>query len=848
MDGVINMKKTLLKMELVFLCLFLLFFLCVQTSISEYQYGGQITSSDMSLQPPAFMECTSLGAQTIGNSYTIRDTALNVIKAEHGAMLGFVDFKTLAEQFTSGVNIESAGNVVPAADPAALPAKAEAQVVANAAIIVDPVNQGRSPTMLQFGVEAAQSGLTAASGKSPVPIAAVDNNGLVRTEGIQQEPEPVVIVQSSNLPKAEPQSTLSEVGTGTPDQVGITQNVPENRELSAIQEKEQSSPNIPDAPVGQTKQTQESEKNIFKIVTDLIFGATPKTPAGSELVFEKASKSTNPTINANQNFAINQLSLIEGEGKGAAKYNESDLAIFATLKEGGLSGVKSLISELGQASPSQEKHIEFFIASVYYAEAEPEIKNQILDLVLDELQHNSSSIIRKKMPAILSRIYTTLNLFAAIDMCSPLNTPGAKKILDSLIYSLQNDPSVYVRFQAGFELVHTIANPEALPIITNALCTDPVFHALSYPRENGTHALIANEFSAAFNVNAIVPELIPYLGNKDTSKRAIALLAAIGQPAAEPLLMLVGDKDSDPVSVENAVAALYKIGSTAFALPLCKIINNIMLLNSVKIQIMEKVTRSYDFDVIRTELQWEKLASDTSATPLIRAIAFSKIIKNAAFHENHVFDTISSNGSLSGLKQIAVEEFIGILASGIPAKQDWWGRIDDRGTKTEYVQQIFAADMTDQRHFHKGTYNIILPISYRNWVCEQFATQVVMNSTGWNSDSWADQDGFTDYGAGYTNYSINDIAGGYGMPIHCAVEVGGRHTFNAIFMGDDFNNQSQRLDYQNWCFKEPQDDSPVKLSNTEIKIFPTAATFFFPDGFLIHDDDYILLKVPTTKR
>jgi hypothetical protein len=207
------MKKTLLKMELVFLCLFLLFFLCVQTSISEYQYGGQITSSDMSLQlpaniqetslPPAFMECTSLGVQTIGNSYTIRDTALNVIKAEHGTMLGFVDLKTLAEQFTSGVNIESAGNIVPAADPAALPAKAEAQVVANATILVDTVNKGRSPIMFQFGVEAAQLGLTAASEKSLVPIAAVDNNGLVRTEGIQQEPEPAVIVQSSNLPKTE---------------------------------------------------------------------------------------------------------------------------------------------------------------------------------------------------------------------------------------------------------------------------------------------------------------------------------------------------------------------------------------------------------------------------------------------------------------------------------------------------------------------------------------------------------------------------------------------------------------------------------------------------------------------
>ncbi|MCK5219507.1 hypothetical protein KAR10_08295, partial [bacterium] len=187
-------------------------------------------------------------------------------------------------------------------------------------------------------------------------------------------------------------------------------------------------------------------------------------------------------------------------------------------------------------------------------------------------------------------------------------------------------------------------------------------------------------------------------------------------------------------------------------------------------------------------------------------------------------------------------EFIGVLASGVPAKQGWWDRIKDPTTKTEYVQQIFAADMTDQRHFHKGTYNIILPTSYKNWVCEQFATQMAMNSVGWNSDLRADLDAFANYGAGY-NTSL-DLKDGYGVPIHCAVEIGRRHTFNAIFIGHDFNDQSQQLDYKNWLFMEPQDDSLMNLKNVEIKIFPTATTFFTPGGFFITDNDYILLKLP----
>ncbi|MCK5218714.1 hypothetical protein KAR10_04285, partial [bacterium] len=503
---------------------------------------------------------------------------------------------------------------------------------------------------------------------------------------------------------------------------------------------------------------------------------------------------------------------------------------------------KELISGLGQASPTELEHIEYFLACVYYTEAEPKIKNQILDIVLDELQHNSNPKNREKIPTILRRIYITLNLYADLGMCSPLNLPGAKKIQDSLIYSLQNDPASNVRFQAGYELLRAIANPETLPIITKVLCTDPAFQGIIDPGKDETHSRITLEYSMAFNVNAIVPELIPYLGNKESSKRAIALLAAIGQPAAEPLLMLVGDKGSDPASVNGAVAALSEIGSTAFALPLIKIINDFMLLNSVKRRIMEKVTGNSDFDVIRTELQWEKLALDTSATPLIRAIALSKIIKNAAFLENYVFKAITSKGLLIGLKQFTVEEFIGVLASGVPAKQGWWGRIYDRATKTEYVQQVFAADMTDQRHYHRA-YNIVLSTSYRNWACRQFAAQIVMNSTGWNSDSWADLDGFSEYGAGYTNYAINDRKGGYGLPIHCA-KMGCLHAFNAVFMGDDFNNRAQRLDYKNWLFIEPQDDSVMNPKNTEIKIFFTPDTYFVPDGFFIDEDDYIILKLP----
>ncbi len=802
----IKMKKLSWKPAPLFICLYLPFSFCVQTAMSDYLYKQQINSSEMSVPPPADTQEISRPpvflnyGMFIGNSDTIRDTALNVIKTEQGDMPDMVSLETLAGQFSGSINIESTVKIAPA-NQAVLPA--EALLVANAFLVVNPVNQDISPVMSLNRVEAFYSG------KSPVPNTdAIKEHSLVKTEVSQQEQVPGNAGQSNptiDFQKSEGADEKPASRLASPAQLSVSYT--------------------------------DAEGVIHKNIP-LTLEVRGKLATGGYDDSHKISIDVGP-MKKNGSSATVLISMVGGRGQGAAEFDKVDQACFAALKEIGLPVVKSLINELKNVSPRVAWNIEYFLACEYYIEADAKIKNQIVDIVLSELEHNSSPKVRDQMPTLLTRIYTDLNLLAAVDMVSRFNMQAGEKIQKGLINSLQNDPSPEVRFQAGYELLRKIGMPETLAVITEALCTDSAFKTMTYPPRYRIYPYIEKVFSTAFNVNLIISELIPYLGNKDTNEQAIILFAAIGQPAVEPLLMLAGNKSTDPLVLYGVVAALSKMDSAAVIMPLISIIHNPKVPNSIKTRIMEKVTFNRDFSVDRTQLQWKKLALDFTKPALIRAIAFSKI-RSVVFLEKHVFNTINKDGSLSGLKQIAVEEFIAILFTGIPAKQGWWGRINDLETKTKYVQQIFAADVTDQRHFHKGTYNAMQPSSYRNWVCEQFATQVVMNSSGWNPDFWGDLDGFADYGAGYNIFFIE--GGGYGMPIHCATGIKGRHTFNAIFMGNDFNEQSQRLDYKNWLFMEPQNDSPVQLTNTEIKIFPTVATYFTPDGFFIHDNDYILIK------
>ncbi|MCK5217911.1 hypothetical protein KAR10_00205, partial [bacterium] len=1038
------MKKTLLKMTAFFMWLSLPIFLCLPPSIANYQYQEELSSSDISLQPfaniletghpPAFMEYVPLGTQTIAHSYNIRDTVLNVIKAEYRDMVSFVDLKTLAEQFAGSVNIESTVNIVPADPAAGSPAKVEAQALANAALIVDPVNQGKSPVRFLFEVEAAPPGLMVPSEKLPVPIAAaIKDDGLVKTEVSPQEQGPALILPPDGLSKVEHKITLAAAVPGKAGQVGITRNMLENQNPSVILEKEHTLQSIPDTPAGQVKPRQESRVSIIKSITNYILGAIRKTPAAAskstnlaadfqkpkggdekksleiragtlsgrnssletvmadllkpgakdspKTIPQKESGVTNLDVAkaiadlpesapvrslegvvgtfstpageeyeyvnffSGLNVAISQtgvlytggkdkqnqkheiasfgttskngerfnyvilksgswiaigdqqtliihanvaespiryclasarhplvsytdaqgvrhenmiltphvrkefassgiteivvdfgmkrdasstadlISQVKGCGEGRAEYNPVAQAAMEALKQIGSSVIKLLINELQHASPGLAEDIQYFLSREYYLQADPKIQKQILHTAIKELRNNRDQKIREHMPALLRSLYATISEDFPYKYKS-----SANKILKGLTEALQKDTSPQVRFQAGYELLSQIGNSKTLSIITKALCTDPAFNTIIDPPGKGTHARIANEFSTAFNVNLILPELIPYLGNENTSKLAIALLAAIGQPAVEPLLRFVGNQESDPARVKGAVAALSKIGATAVIMPLINIINNPDMAGSIKTRIMEKVTYNSDFDLSRTQAQWKQATLDTRETPLIRALAFSKI-KTSVFLENYVFNTVNSDGSLSGLKPVTVEEFIGILASGVPAKQGWWDKIKDLETKTAYINKILAADMTDRRYHHSGIYNPAMPTACGNWVGLQFATQVAVNSSGWDNISWTAQESFINCGAGYHTFPA--IEGGYGVPIYCAVGLGGFiRVFNAIFMGNDFDDQWQRLDYHNWLFIDPQDDMPIKISSyKKIEVFLTPANLFTPNGF-----------------
>lgn len=229
--------------------------------------------------------------------------------------------------------------------------------------------------------------------------------------------------------------------------------------------------------------------------------------------------------------------------------------------------------------------------------------------------------------------------------------------------------------------------------------------------------------------------------------------------------------------------------------------------------------------------------ASTSEYSLLRAIALYYIGKkfgNEKFLRNYIFDRNKGDLVVKN-KDITKLEMAAILNTGIPGKSNWWERLTNKEERINYIKLVLKGDFTDERNYI---------LDNAAWVCTHFATQLAINCRGYRNlyrlNQVADKEAFEEYG-----YVIRDI--GYGIPLYYATtfineaEMIGMHGLNAIFIGDDINDESQRNDIKNWIFIEPQQDNfSPSLLGEEVHIHLNP--LFSPPGSYYRNADKIIIK------
>jgi len=119
----------------------------------------------------------------------------------------------------------------------------------------------------------------------------------------------------------------------------------------------------------------------------------------------------------------------------------------------------------------------------------------------------------------------------------------------------------------------------------------------------------------------------------------------------------------------------------------------------------------------------------------------------------------------------------------------WWNSLPSRTERNAWVDKIMAIDQTNEHPYKYG-----YPCDGRWcaagwWVCHNFATQTTIHAAFYRGDLFG-----TQYDGGQTLFNI---------PLYFVSVSAASHAINGILVGDN------PLDFDDWRFIEPQEDSDV---------------------------------------
>jgi HEAT repeat protein len=328
-----------------------------------------------------------------------------------------------------------------------------------------------------------------------------------------------------------------------------------------------------------------------------------------------------------------------------------------------------------------------------------------------------------------------------------------------------------------------------------------------------------------------------YDGNEESSEVAVKVLKSFGASIIDPLIKEIKDNSNFPL--EKAKELLINIGNPSFIPVVEQFLKNknsnlrsfalsvIKGLSSYKMEQETGIDPNIDIlnfnSMNKDELKHIVSNSKYSITRAVALYYLGVKFKDKEFIKNYIIEEKDGKFFVKN-KNVTKLEMAAILNTGIPSKFSWWDKLSGIVEKRKYIDIVLKGDFTDERNYTSKN---------RNWVCVQYATQMIINSVGFNRKKFSDRESFRKYGLGYIIPPIS-----YGVPVYYAeasINKTNGHAFNAVYIGSA-KNPFNDSNFVNWLFFDTETDEFIhadiisKMMLSPIIRIHSNIQCFYPDG------------------